>query len=268
MEGEPEILVFDEPAAVAAAAASTIAAALGAAAERRGRADWLTTGGSTPLAIYRALAAGSVREGLPWDRIHVWWGDDRYVPRDDPASNVRILDEVVGPVAADGGPGLPLPAAGIHPPDMAAAIASDAGVEDAAAAYERALRASALATGTAGFPAFDVVLVGIGPDGHLLSVFPGSALLDSDAWVAAVPAPTHVDPHLPRVSLNPGVLDDARLLLAVAYGAAKAPVLADIFGPERDPRRWPAQLARRPGARWLLDRAAAAALPPGLTRAG
>ena len=112
-----------------------------------------------------------------------------------------------------------------------------------------------------GWPVLDLVVVGIGGDGHLLSVFPGSAAFDATAWAVAIPAPTHIEPHVERVTLNPAVLGAAREVLAVVTGGGKADILADIFGPLHDPRRWPAQLARRPGATWIVDKAAAARLP-------
>ena len=76
-----------------------------------------------------------------------------------------------------------------------------------------------------------------------------------------MPAPTHIEPHVARVSLNPRVLAAARLPIVVVHGEGKAAILASVLGPERDERRWPAQLARREGAIWFLDRAAAAQLP-------
>jgi len=112
-----------------------------------------------------------------------------------------------------------------------------------------------------GFPVFDVVLLGLGPDGHLMSVFPGSAAFDSTDWALAIPAPTHVEPHVERVTMNPAVLSVARNVLMVTSGAAKADVIGRIFSDPRDVRALPSQLVRRPGATWILDQAAAAKLP-------
>jgi 6-phosphogluconolactonase len=277
VSGEPRIDVLDDPEATSRAAAEAIADGLADAIERRGRADWATTGGSTPVGIYRALADRPLRDRVTWPAVQVWWGDDRYVPRDHPLSNVLPLDQVLMSAAAKAGlsgtgadaaevelgiePGVPLPVANVHAPMMARAIASAAGPEAVARDYEEELRGAGLPTSDAGFPIFDVFLVGIGPDGHLLSVFPGSPLFDSEAWVNAVPAPTRVEPRVPRISLHPRILDAARLPVVVVHGAGKAEILASVLGPERDERRWPAQLARREGARWFLDRASAALLP-------
>jgi 6-phosphogluconolactonase len=142
---------------------------------------------------------------------------------------------------------------------MAEAIGEARGVAWAAARYDAELRAAGLPMQD-GFPVFDLVLLGMGPDGHVMSVFPGSETFGRDEWVLPVPAPTHVEPHVTRVTLNPRVLDVARSIIVVANGAAKADVLAAVFGEERDPKRLPAQLAIRPGATWFLDEAAAARL--------
>jgi 6-phosphogluconolactonase len=254
--GEPTIRILDDAAATSRAAAESIALALGEAAAARGRADWATTGGSTPVGIYRALAAAPLRDVVPWKRVHVWWGDDRFVPRADPLSNVRPFD-------AELLPHVPLRSGHVHAPRMDDALAAGLGPEAVAASYELALRRTGLAVTDDDFPILDIVLVGIGGDGHALSVFPDSPLYDTTTWVSAVPAPTHIEPHVERISLHPRVLEAARLPMVVAHGAGKAAILADVLGPKRDERRWPAQLARRPGALWLLDREAASALPAG-----
>ncbi len=114
-KGEPELIVLADPDAVAAEAADRIAAALVAAVERRGRADFCTTGGTTPIPIYRLLAESPLRDRVPWSQVHFWFGDDRFVPRDHPESNVTALDDVLLGGGADAQSGAPLPAANIHP---------------------------------------------------------------------------------------------------------------------------------------------------------
>jgi 6-phosphogluconolactonase len=276
--GEPKIEVLAVPEATSRAAAEAIADALVDAVAERGRADWATTGGSTPVGIYRELAVAPLRDIVPWQAVNVWWGDDRYVPRDHPWSNALPLDEVLVSAAARASlsgtgeypidveegiePGVPLPVANIHAPRMGDAIGLASGPEWAAEEYGDRLRDAGLPTSDDGFPILDIVLVGVGPDGHVMSVFPGSALFDSEAWVSAVPAPTHVEPHVARISLHPRILEVARLPIVVAHGAGKAAALASVLGDEHDVRRWPAQLARREGALWFLDRAAASELPP------
>lgn len=258
--GEPEIIVAATPVAAAAVASERLATAIEAAIARRGRADIATTGGSTCPELYRAMRARPLRDRIPWDRLHLWFGDDRFVARRDPDSNLQPVDAVLlaGDAAAGLGP-VPLPPGNLHPVPVDATLAAGGGPAEAAAAYEVSLRA-ALLTDAAGRPVFDAIIVGIGPDGHLLSVFPGSAAFDAPGWVVSVPAPTHVLPHVPRVSLTPGALDAARTLLPVAFGGGKAAILAAVLDGPRDERRLPAQRARRAGATWILDSAAARGL--------
>lgn len=256
--GAPTIRVLDDPVAASQAAAVAIAAGLRDAVAVRGRADWATTGGSSPVGIYRALRVPPLREVVPWASVHVWWGDDRFVPRDDPLSNVRPLDHELLPRRWN----VPLPPGNVHPMPMDEAIASGAGPESAARAYSAELRDGGVPVGANGFPALDVVLLGIGGDGHLLSVFPGSPLLEPDAaaWAGPVEAPSHIEPHVARVSLHPGIIEAAARVIVVATGPGKVAILADVLGAEVDIRRWPAQLALRANATWLLDRDAAAQL--------
>lgn len=256
--GEPEILVAADPRACAAVAAARLAAAIEQAVATRRRADIATTGGSTPAGIYAELAAPPLRARVPWQQLHVWFGDDRFVPRDHPASNVTALDRalVAGRVPAG-----PLPAANVHPVPVDAAQAVGDGPAACARRYADEIR-STLPLDGAGRPAFDAVLVGVGPDGHLLSVFPGSVVPGSRDWAAAVPAPAHVRPHLPRVTIHPALLDATPALLVVAFGAGKAAILGHVLDGPRDLARIPAQRARRAGANWILDAAAAALLRP------
>ena len=260
LPGEPEVLVGESPMAAAALGAGRLAAAIGMAVARRGRADIATTGGSTCPELYRALLAPALRDTIPWDRLHVWFGDDRFVPRSDPDSNVRPVDEVLlaGDPVARLEPA-PLPATNLHPVPVDATLAAGGGPADAARAYEMALR-GAVPADSAGRPAFDAIVVGIGPDGHLLSVFPDSSAFDALGWVVPIAAPTHVEPHVARVTLTPIALDATPTLLVLAFGAGKAAILATVLDGKRDERRLPAQRARRAGASWVLDIGAAGSL--------
>jgi 6-phosphogluconolactonase len=263
------VVIVADPAAASLEAARRIAEALAAADAERARADWATSGGSSVVGIYRALTETALMELVPWPRLHVWWGDDRYVPRDHPLSNVKPFDDIVAGIAlgeegtAGGGwPGEPMPFDQVHPFRAGEAIASGRGPAWCASALADELRAAGPAANGDGWPVFDLLLLGVGSDGHILSVFPGSPALGSADLAMAIPAPTHIEPHVPRVTLNPEVVRAAREVVVVVTGADKAPVLGEVFGPTGDPARWPAQLARRPGTTWIVDAAAAANLPP------
>ncbi len=254
----PAIVIAEDAAQGATAAAERLADAFAGAVAGRGRADFATTGGSAAPALYRALLAPGMRDRIPWGDLHVWWGDDRFVPRGDPDSNVTLLDDVLlGGDPELGLPGAPLPTANIHPVHVAATIAAGGDQDAAARAYARDLAGAVRMAGPV--PAFDAVVVGVGPDGHLLSVFPGSAVFDADpaAIAVGVPAPTHVEPHVARVTLHPAMLDATGTLLVVAFGGGKSAIIARLLAPDGDPRQLPARVARRPGATWVLDRAAA-----------
>jgi 6-phosphogluconolactonase len=250
-----DLIVTPDAATAARAAAERIAHALADAVRIRGRADWATTGGSAAPEIYRRLVEPPLRDAVPWSHVHVWWGDDRFVPRDHALSNIKPLDDILldpeRPVA--------IPVSQLHPFRTSESIAAGWDAERTAKMLADELATAGLPTKD-GWPVLDLVLIGIGTDGHLLSVFPGSSALGSDAWALAIPAPTHIEPHVERVTLNPAILGTARKIVAVASGAGKAGILESVFGPERDPDRWPCQLAVRPNATWILDEAAAARL--------
>ena len=261
--GEPDLVLLDDAEAVAAEGARRVAEALRAAVERRGRADIALTGGVTVGALYRCLATPPIREAVPWPAVHLWWGDDRFVGSEHPESSVFLARTTLfaGGSGDAGDPtGLGLPTGNVHPFPIDVALAEGHDAAWVADAYAAELR-GALPTGPSGRPAFDVALLSIGADGHVLSVFPGSAAFARDApLVLAVPAPAHIGPHLPRLTLRPDVLDDAAALLVLAVSPAKSAAIAAALGPERDPVRWPAQVARRRGATWLVDRACLAAV--------
>jgi 6-phosphogluconolactonase len=265
---EPEIVVVRDPEDGSARAADAIATILSEAVEeRQGRADWATTGGSTAPTIYRSLRSPGVRDRMAWGQVHTWWGDDRFVPSDHPLSNVRPFDDILleggdweSVHSDDPRTRLRVTVANVHPFRTGEAIGVGEDADACARDLAEELRAANLPESD-GWPVFDLVLLGIGPDGHILSVFPGSATFDSRAWALAVPAPTHIEPHVGRVTLNPEIVRLARRVVVVAFGAAKRDAIGRVFGTTIDVRALPAQLARREGATWIIDEDAAANLP-------
>jgi 6-phosphogluconolactonase len=245
--GSPRVLVASGPDALARTAADLLVATVAAAVGERGVAHVALTGGSSASGLYRELRSPARGNALDWARVHLWFGDDRVVPLDHPDSNAGLaLRELLTPADT------PVARATLHP--MLAGI--DATAPDAArlAADRYASELAAIPADEDGDPVFDLLLLGMGPDGHLLSVFPESAALAADApSVVPVPAPTHIGPALPRITLHPAVVTAARSVLLIVGGAAKAAVLADVL--EGDPTIdwYPARLARIDTATWLLD---------------
>jgi len=189
---------------------------------------------------------------LPWRQLALWWGDERTVPPDHPDSNYRMAREaLIDPAAAFG-----LGAAQVH------RIAAELAVPAAAAAdYERALVAALGAP-----PRFDLVLLGMGPDGHTASLFPGSpALGDTAHWVVANPVTSPlVHGTTTRITLTAPAINAARRVRFLVAGADKAATLAQVLGGPRDPARYPSQsVAPESGDLvWFVD-PAASALPTG-----
>ena len=268
----PTLRVLPDPEAAVVAAATAIADGIRAAIEARGVAHWVTTGGSAAAPMYRALGAPPLRDQIDWHRVHVWWGDDRFVPADHPASNVQPLEQIllatggdegqVGTLNADvggRGEGVVIDADHLHPIRSSEAIAHATGTEGAAAAYVAEV-SSLVPRGPDGLPVFDVLVLGVGGDGHLLSVFPGSAVWDRPELVVGVPAPTHIEPHIARVTMHPRIIGAARQVVVVTTGASKARSLAKAWA-GADEREIPVGVARIPTATWFLDEAAAAELP-------
>ena len=272
--GLPQLRVVAADA-VSPTAAAFLADALAAAVAERGVAHWATTGGSAAPGIYRALASSPLRERVDWSRVHTWWGDDRFVPYDHPLSNVLPLDTgLLGPRGVDTGStawgqepapyadfGVTIPPEQLHPWPVAAAIAQGETPGWAADRYAETLAALAPADAD-GTPMLDLVVLGVGPDGHILSVFPGSAVWDAPGSCAPVPAPTHIEPHVERVTFHPRVVAAARAVLVVTAGAGKAATLGRAWTGD-DARELPVRAARLGTATWVLDEAAAAELPTG-----
>ena len=235
-----DVRVHDTLDTLSERAAAAIAEAVCDAVERRGRCSLLLAGGSTPRATYEILA-GRYHDRVPWDRVHLFWGDERVVPPGDPRSNARMAHEAL----VDR---VPCPPANVH--SIPAGVPS---ADAAARRYEDTLRGHF----TGGRPALDLVLLGLGGDAHTASIFPGSpALGEARRWVMAVTAP--VEPRL-RITLTMEALTAAARLFVLVAGADKAAALRHALDPAADPARYPAAALRRAGSRvtWWVDRAAA-----------
>ena len=240
------IRTFPDIDALSEAAAQEIVAIAKASVEASGQFSLALAGGSTPRRMYELLATRH-RDAMPWDRTVIVFGDERFVPADDPRSNYRMAREAM----LDR---VPIAAARVHP------VPTDAPtVGDAAASYDETLR-QALGRATAE-STVDVALLGVGGDGHTASLFPGSPALDvRDRWAAPVDAPAHIQPGVPRVTTTLPFLDAARTVMFLVAGADKRAVIGEILGGGDAARRYPAALvAPRGRALWMIDQAA---MPP------
>jgi 6-phosphogluconolactonase len=249
------VITCAEPADIAVRALDLVLDGLRAGIHRRGQAHLALTGGSSAAALF-ALLRSSARAGrVEWSAVHVWQGDERFVPAEHADSNWSGAQRDW--LAHPDGPGIP--AGQLHPIPVAAAIAGGHDPDWAAAQYSAELER--LLPRRDGIPAFDVLLLGVGGDGHILSTFPGTPpITERHAPAVAVAAPTHIEPHLPRVTLAPFLLRAAASVVVMVPGAGKAAVVADCLGSPLEPLRLPAQLALVPQAVWLLEPGSAARL--------
>jgi 6-phosphogluconolactonase len=233
-----QVIAVSDSMALARAAADRIMARIGA---NSGRVIICLTGGSSPLQLYRLLATEAYRDKIPWDRVHWFIGDERFVAADDPLNNMGAARRAFLDQCA--------PAETIHP------IPTDAADPDAAArryANELVAFYGADVLDPAR-PLFDVVLMGVGPDGHVASLFPDYPAIDeTERWVVGVPK-AHVEPFVPRVSLTLPALGSCREMLFEVAGSEKRAILTSVLAGEN----LPANRARSVGQTiWLVDRSA------------
>ena len=246
------VVICEDKGAIASRALELVVDGLRTGIGRRGEAHLALTGGSSASALFALLGIDPVARRVDWSRVHVWQGDERFVPLEHPDRNwAGALAEWLM-----GGGGSP---ATLHPIPIDAALA---GGHDASWAAERyAEELAATLPSRAGVPSFDVVLLGMGGDGHILSTFPGTPpVIEQSLPVMPVVAPTHIEPHLPRVTLSPFVLRAAGGIVVMVPGAGKAATVREVLAGAFDPERLPAQLAIRPTAVWLLEPGSASEL--------
>jgi 6-phosphogluconolactonase len=232
--------------ALSNAAADELAAIAKDAVAQRGVCTIALSGGSTPKRLFQLLA-GRGRDALPWDQIELWWGDERTVPPDHADSNYRMAREaLVDPLRLDAQRVHRMPA---EEPDH----------ELAALTYERALVA---ALGTP--PVIDYMMLGMGPDGHTASLFPGSPGLDEhERWVIANPVDSPLAKgKTTRITMTVPAICAARHIRFLVAGGDKANALHAVLEGPRDSHRYPSQLISplTGDLAWLVDQAAAARL--------
>jgi 6-phosphogluconolactonase len=249
-----EVRICKDAAALASQTAEEFARLARACVAEQGQFAVAFAGGSTPRAAYTLLASEPYRSQLSWDKIHVFWGDERHVPPDHADSNYRMANEAILSKVE-------IPAANIH------RIAAEKEAQQAADEYEAMLRTFFdLAPGE--FPCFDLILLGMGPDGHTASLFPGTAAVHEPTRLMVAPWVEKFKTF--RITMTPPVLCNAAHVVFAAGGADKAETLRQVLHGDYQPDLYPSQVVKpAPGTLlWLVDEAAArhisATAPPAI----
>lgn len=242
MPARGELRVYRDPAALARALADLFIATGRMSIADRGAFHVALSGGTTPRAAYETLAEHPLRDELCWSSVFIYFGDERCVPPDDDQSNYRMAQRAFLDRT-------PIPHANVH------RIRGETDPGKAANEY-----ASILRTDLGNTPQLDLILLGLGPDGHTASLFPGTPPdTDDQALVRAVYAPYQM---MWRVTMTPKVLNAARTVAFAVQGADKAPILATVYQGAADPVKYPAQVVAPTSGRliWLVDELAAGML--------
>jgi 6-phosphogluconolactonase len=244
----PGVLVCADPAEVAHAAARRFVDCAWQAIAQEGRFDVALSGGSTPKALYKLLASSEFRAQVDWPRVHLYWGDERAVPPEDPESNYGMARrELILRV--------PIPLANVYRMQ-----AEDAHIGRAAHDYEALLRRE-LRLDERGFPVFHLVLLGMGVEGHTASLFPGSPLLRQTSRWVSTPMVTQLGKR--RMTLTLPTLEAAQHILFMVTGTEKASILRKVLLGDTQPPL-PAQMVKPVNGErtFLVDQAAAALIDP------
>lgn len=239
----PIVRIFPDRHALSQGAADAFRSFANTAVSAGGRFTAALSGGSTPRELYALLAEKPSADQIAWDRVHLFWADERCVPPEHEDSNFKLVHDLLLSR-------VPVPQENIH------RIRGEAGADRAAAAYEQELRAFFSAQGG---PAMDLVILGVGEDGHTASLFPGSSQLRERGRLAA---PVFLGAQKKdRVTITLPVLNQAKQVLFLAAGQAKAAVVRSILG-DGNPSGLPAGLVRpfTGASQWFLDQAAASQL--------
>ncbi|WP_031065343.1 6-phosphogluconolactonase [Streptomyces sp. NRRL WC-3742] len=254
----PQLVVHRDKELMAQAAAARLITRIVDAQAARGTASVVLTGGRNGNALLAAIAASPARDAVDWGRLDLWWGDERYVPAADPERNaVQARAELLDAV--------PLDPARVH--EMPASDGADgtdgSDVESAAARYAEELAKAAGPGDRLGVPAFDVLLLGVGPDTHVASLFPGHpGVRETELTVVGVRGAPKPPPT--RISLTLPAIRAAREVWLLAAGEDKAGAVALALSGPGEIQAPASGAYGRSRTLWLLDRAAAERIPPQL----
>lgn len=238
-----DIRIVENPQALARAAADEFLRRAVAAAQQKGKFMVALSGGSTPKALYSLLATDpALQRDLPWDNVHVFWGDERPVPPDHADSNFRMAHEALLSKVL-------VPVGNVH------RIDGELVAEQAATNYERTLIGSFELQGGE-LPRFDLVLLGLGPEGHTASLFPGTRALHEEKRLAVANWVGKFDSE--RITLTAPVINNAACVIFLVSGNEKAVVLKSVLGGRHEPEQLPAQLIQPGNGEliWIVDAAA------------
>jgi 6-phosphogluconolactonase len=243
-----EIHVFNDLEELSRAAANFFVEQAAQSISERNHFLVALNGGSTPTHLFQLLAT-DYKEKVDWNKVHIFWGDERCVPPDDPGSSYGQAREVLLSR-------VPIPDSNIH------RVKGELGSAEAARGYAVILKE--FASPPLEWPRFDLVYLGMGEDGHTASLFPGSPV-DAEDPTMAVTA-HYQDRPANRVTLTPVVLNSARMIVFMATGEKKAATLAEVLSNRYNPELYPAQRIHPENGRliWLVDQDAASRLPENL----
>ncbi len=236
-----EIRRFEDLAELSRFAANLIRQKATAAKARDEKFSMALSGGRTPRTLLKILAGEPLRSSLPWRAVHLFWGDERCLPPDSPYSNVGLAREILLSR-------IDIPAENVHAPRL-----NDRDCAAVATEYQAEL-ARFFRPAPGGWPVFDLILLGLGVDGHTASLFPQDTALDErERWVVRVEGRT-ASPPVPRLTLTLPVINRARTVVFLVSGAEKIEVVEAILGQAEAAARFPAAQVRPSGRLvWLLN---------------
>ncbi|MGA7194345.1 MAG: 6-phosphogluconolactonase [Anaerolineales bacterium] len=242
---KPDVRIFQNLESLSQDAAKLFVETCAQAITERGRFLVALSGGNTPTELFKLLAQSPYREQIDWTRVHVFWGDERCVPIEDLENNYRQANDVLLKH-------VPILLENIH------RVKSDLKPADAATDYARVLKQ--FASAPLNWPRFDLVLLGMGEDGHTASLFPGSEVNVSTPTMAVTAE--YQDRPANRVTLTPLMFNSARRIIFLVSGASKSQTLANVLYGEYHPEQLPAQRIRPTDGEliWLVDQLAASKL--------